>query len=95
VREIRPFTVRIAQAQLDELRERLSHTRWPEEPPGVGWSSGAPLAEVEALVEYWRAEYDWREQEARLNKLSHGITTTTVPTCISSTCALASRTLSR
>jgi epoxide hydrolase len=75
VREIRPFTVRIAQAQLDELRDRLAHTRWPEEPPGVGWSSGAPLAEVKALVEYWRAEYDWREQEARLNELSHGITT--------------------
>jgi hypothetical protein len=49
---IRPITVRIAQARLDELRHRLAHTRWPDELPGVGWSSGTPPAEVKTLVEY-------------------------------------------
>ena len=70
----RPFAVRLAQARLDELRDRLAHTRWPDELPGVGWSSGTPLAEGKALVEYWRTDYDWREQEARLSELPHHIT---------------------
>ena len=35
---IHPFHVDIPQADLDDLRERLAHTRWPDELPGAGWS---------------------------------------------------------
>ena len=41
--EIRPFRIDIPQADLDDLRDRLARTRWPEELPGVGWSRGVPL----------------------------------------------------
>jgi hypothetical protein len=40
---IRPFRIAIPQADLDDLRERLARTRWPDELPGVGWSRGVPL----------------------------------------------------
>ena len=40
--EIRPFRVRVPQGELDDLRERLARTRWPDEPPGVGWVRGVP-----------------------------------------------------
>jgi epoxide hydrolase len=64
---LRPFRVAVPQAALDDLRERLARTRWPDELPGVGWSRGVPLGYLRGLAEYWRDGYDWRAHEARLN----------------------------
>ncbi|HEX9069721.1 MAG TPA: epoxide hydrolase, partial [Ktedonobacterales bacterium] len=64
---IRPFRVDIPQADLDDLRERLTHTRWPDELPGAGWSRGVPLGYLKELADYWRTGYDWRAWEAKLN----------------------------
>ena len=33
----------------------------------MDWSQGVPLEELQALVDYWRTDYDWRRFEARLN----------------------------
>jgi len=41
--DIRPFRISIPQADLDDLRDRLARTRWPDELPGAGWSRGVPL----------------------------------------------------
>ncbi len=38
---MRPFKIDIPQSQLDDLKQRLAATRWPDEMPGVGWSRGA------------------------------------------------------
>jgi pimeloyl-ACP methyl ester carboxylesterase len=65
---IRPFRIEIPQADLDDLRERLTDTRWPNEPPGVGWSRGVPLDYLKDLSGYWRESYDWRAWEAKLNQ---------------------------
>lgn len=65
--EIRPFRIEIAEAVLDDLRDRLARTRWPDELPGVGWSRGVPLGYMKELTDYWRTTYDWRVHEARLN----------------------------
>ncbi len=66
--EIRPFRIAIPQADLDDLRDRLARTRWPDELPGVGWDYGVPLGYLKELVDYWRTSYDWRAHEARLNQ---------------------------
>ncbi|MEU6037182.1 epoxide hydrolase [Actinomadura sp. NPDC047616] len=66
--EIRPFRIAVPQGDLDDLRDRLARTRWPDQLPGVGWSYGIPLERVKELAEYWRTEYDWRRHEARLNE---------------------------
>jgi pimeloyl-ACP methyl ester carboxylesterase len=68
--ELRPFRIEIPQADLDDLRDRLGRTRWPDELPGVGWDYGIPLGYVRDLAEYWRTSYDWRRHEARLNGFS-------------------------
>jgi epoxide hydrolase len=65
--EIRPFRVDIPPADLDDLRERLARTRWPDELPGVGWRRGVPLGYLKELAAYWADGFDWRKQEARLN----------------------------
>jgi pimeloyl-ACP methyl ester carboxylesterase len=64
---VQSFTIAIPQADLDDLRDRLARTRWPDELPGVGCSRGVPLGYLKELAEYWRAGYDWRAHEARLN----------------------------
>jgi len=73
--EIRPFRVQVAQSDLDELRNRLAHARWPDELPGLGWSRGVPLGYLKGLTEYWRTGYDWRAHEARLNEFQQFTTT--------------------
>lgn len=35
-----PFRIDVAQEALDELRERLTSTRWQGELPGADWSYG-------------------------------------------------------
>jgi pimeloyl-ACP methyl ester carboxylesterase len=72
---IRPFRIEVPQADLDDLRDRLARTRWPDELPGVGWRYGVPLGYLRELAEYWRTSYDWRAQEARLNQIPQFTTT--------------------
>jgi epoxide hydrolase len=73
--EIRPFQIEIAQADLDDLRDRLTRTRWLDELPGVGWTRGVPLAYLKELAAYWADGFDWRAQEARLNQFRQFTTT--------------------
>jgi epoxide hydrolase len=68
---ITPFRIDIPQADLDDLNDRLSRTRWPNEVADAGWDYGFPLARLKELAEYWRTGYDWREHEAALNDLPH------------------------
>jgi microsomal epoxide hydrolase len=65
--EIRPFRIDVPQSQLEDLARRLDTVRWPDEAPDAGWSQGMPLGYTQELTAYWRNEYDWRAQEARLN----------------------------
>jgi pimeloyl-ACP methyl ester carboxylesterase len=73
--EERPFRIEVPEADLDDLRQRLARTRWPEQPPGMGWDYGVPLDYLRELAEYWRSGYDWRKHEARLNQFPQFITT--------------------
>jgi pimeloyl-ACP methyl ester carboxylesterase len=68
---IRPFRVDVPQAELDDLRDRLARTRWPDDYEGVGWDYGTDLATMKELATYWRDSYDWRRQEAYLNSFPH------------------------
>lgn len=66
--EIRPFRIDIPQTDLDDLSDRLARTRWPSELPGVDWTRGVPLEYLKNLTDYWATDYDWRTQEAELNR---------------------------
>jgi pimeloyl-ACP methyl ester carboxylesterase len=73
--EVKPFRIDIPQAALDDLRDRLARTRWPDQLPGVGWDYGISLEYARELAEYWRTGYDWRVHEARLNAFDQFTTT--------------------
>ncbi len=65
-----PFTIGVPQAALDDLRDRLARTRWPEQGFEDGWEYGTELRYLRQLTEYWAGRFDWREQEARLNRFA-------------------------
>ena len=65
--KIEPLVLNVAQGELDDLRERLTRTRWPEEEPVSDWCQGVPLEKIRALCTYWANGYDWRRCEAMLN----------------------------
>jgi hypothetical protein len=71
---IDPFRIDIPQADLDDLNHRLAAARWPGELPGVGWTRGVPVDHLRELAEYWRTQFDWRAQEARLNEFPQFVT---------------------
>ena len=68
---MQPFEIAVSDAVLDDLRQRLGQTRWPDEMPGVGWEYGSNLDYIKELCEYWRTDFDWRAQEAKLNAFNH------------------------
>jgi epoxide hydrolase len=63
------FRIEVPDAELDDLRDRLRGTRWPERETVDDWSQGVPLEYLKELCHHWASEYDWRATEARLNAL--------------------------
>jgi microsomal epoxide hydrolase len=72
---ISPFEIRVSDAELNALRQRLALTRWPGDSPGDAWAYGTDRTFLEALIAYWRDQYDWRVHEAELNAFDHYTTT--------------------
>src|SRR6266699_2800039 len=68
---IQLFKINIPQATLDDLRERLAHTRWPDEVEEAGWDYGTSLGDMKELANYWQHTYDCRKHEAALNTFTH------------------------
>jgi pimeloyl-ACP methyl ester carboxylesterase len=62
------FTVAVPQATLDDLAERLARARWPGELDGPGWEDGTSPAFLRELVGWWQTGFDWRAQEAAINR---------------------------
>ncbi|WP_212998981.1 epoxide hydrolase family protein [Winogradskya consettensis] len=61
------FRIDVPEAEIDELRRRLTGTRWPDEVDGGGWDYGIPLGRVQQLARRWATDFDWRVQERALN----------------------------
>jgi hypothetical protein len=72
---IRPFTVHVPQAALDDLRRRIAATRWPDRETVTDRSQGVQLEKLQALLRYWGTDYDWRKAESKLNALPQFMTT--------------------
>ena len=71
---IRPFSLSIPEADLADMRRRITATRWPERETVTDESQGVKLEIIQDLARYWAADYDWRKVESRLNALPQYIT---------------------
>jgi len=64
--DITPFTIAIPEAEIEDLRRRLSATRWPDDVVS-DWSRGVPTTYARQLADRWGSAFDWRAREASLN----------------------------
>ncbi|WP_435173725.1 epoxide hydrolase family protein [Actinacidiphila sp. bgisy145] len=71
---VRPFTVSIPDAEIDDLKKRLARTRWPDPETVDDWSQGVRVEHARSLVAYWERGYDWRRFEADLNRYPQFLT---------------------
>src|SRR3546814_10977146 len=65
-----PFNIAVPDERLHSIRARLEAFDWSALPDAGGWESGVGIADLRRLVDYWLRRYDWRVQEARLNRLA-------------------------
>src|SRR5215470_13540422 len=68
---IEPFRINVTDEVLTDLHERLARTRLPDQIDGAGWDYGTELSYLRELLAYWRDKFDWRPQEALLNRFQH------------------------
>ena len=71
---IRPFHFEAPEADLTDLRRRISATKWPEREQVTDASQGVQLATMQKLAQYWGSEHDWRKCEAKINAVPNFIT---------------------
>src|SRR3954467_6792429 len=70
---VQPYTVEVPDTVLDDLRERIRRTRWPDPAPGEAWSQGADLDYLRDLLAYWADGFDWRARERDRTRFEHRI----------------------
>lgn len=68
---IAPFQVPYSESAVQDLRERIARTRWPDTVTGSGWEYGFELEYLQHVCRYWREEFDWKAQTERLSHLHH------------------------
>jgi epoxide hydrolase len=66
--QFRPFVVEIREADIEDLKDRLARTRWPDPETVTDWSQGVRLDNTKTLIQHWRSDYDWRRFETDLNR---------------------------
>src|SRR5688572_20546998 len=68
MKNVKTFSVSIPQQELNDFKTRLQNARWPGEAEDSGWNFGTSEAYLKSLTQYWLTQYDWKKQEALLNK---------------------------
>lgn len=66
---MRPFKIAVPEQSLTDLRERLSRTRLSDHINDSNWGWGTDQVYLREILEYWKNEFQWREQEEKLNDL--------------------------
>lgn len=72
------YTVAISDNELEILTQKLSAASFPDELDDASWGYGAPLADIRRLTQYWKGQFDWRREEAKINNLPNFRTTVEV-----------------
>ena len=70
---IHPFRIDVPDKTLEKIRTQVADYPWHEMPDDGGWAYGTHLGYMKELCAYWINEFDWRKQEAAINRFSHFI----------------------
>ncbi len=69
--DIRPFELHVPDETLKDIEARVRAFPWHEMPEDGGWAYGANLDYMKELCAYWLDGFDWRTQEAAINRHAH------------------------
>ena len=56
---VEPAQIDVSREVIDDLRQRLAHTRWFNGIESSGWDYGTDLDYLRELCAYWSTEFDW------------------------------------
>ena len=65
---ISPFQIEVSDKTLALIRSQVASYSWHEMPDDGGWEYGTNLEYMKELCVYWLDEFDWRVQEAEINR---------------------------
>ena len=66
--DITPFLIETSDQELNDLKNRLTLTRWPDKETPNDWGQGIPLAYMKEIQDYWISSYDWQARLTQLNR---------------------------
>jgi pimeloyl-ACP methyl ester carboxylesterase len=65
--EPKRYKIAVPESTLARIRERIRHVHTPRTSQGAGWQYGLDADWFNALVAYWRDDFDWLHNEHELN----------------------------
>ena len=69
--ETRPFQLNVPNDVLDRIMKRVTEFPWGSMINLNGWEYGSNFNYMKDICAYWVNEFDWRKQEAAINRFSH------------------------
>ncbi len=67
---VTPYAIDVAPSVIDDLRDRLRGTLWPDQVEGAGWAYGTELGFLRGIVADW-IDFDWAARQEQLNAWTH------------------------
>ena len=71
---VKPFKLNISDQVIKDIYNKVKKYPWHEMPDDGGWEYGTNLDYMKKISKYWTDKFDWRKQEAKINKYSNFIT---------------------
>jgi hypothetical protein len=68
---VQRFDLPYSGAAVEDLRQRLARTRWPDHLPGSRWDYGVSLDYLKELCQYWKDQFDWKRQIEKMSAFHH------------------------
>lgn len=66
-KQLVPFTIDVADDVLQDLRNRLSATRWDQDLNNDDFYYGISTSYLKGIVDHWLKNYDWKKEQQKLN----------------------------
>jgi microsomal epoxide hydrolase len=66
--DVQPFTVRVSEREVTDLRSRLDRTRWPDQLPGTTWELGTDVGFLRELCDHWADGFSFETWVERCNR---------------------------
>ena len=66
---ITKYNINIPKSEINDLKDRINNTRWPNDPFNEDWVNGTNKDFLKDFLNYWANDYDWRKAESEINEL--------------------------